>query len=62
MSLTEPSQRRKQPVKLTDIPLATRAKYARILIRQGEDSAEMLDAAALPSQTVYYVTDDRLAA
>lgn len=56
MSLTVPSERRRLPVRLTEIRCEERAAAARHAIRHGAgDPLELLHAALFPSDTVYWV-------
>lgn len=63
MPLTDPSLRRTRPVRLTEIPIEQRLKAVQQALRSYPDAGqELLAAALMPSDTLYYVCDDRLAA
>lgn len=57
MPLTEPSARRRKPVRLTDLPLDVRYRAAVLAAKHAdpEEAKALLAAAITPSATVYYV-------
>lgn len=61
MAATQRSKRRQVPVKLTDVPLDVRLKHAHAEARRARsdhERAELIAAALVPSDTVFYITDD----
>lgn len=60
MSASEPSERRRVPVRLVDVPLELRLKAARQECRNAKTDRErdaLLAAALDPNATTFYVTD-----
>lgn len=58
MALTDPSPRRRQPVRLADVDLNLRVRAARRLLKEAKTAGEaqaILAAATRPSDTVYYI-------
>lgn len=60
MGLTEPTKRRKIPVKLIDVPLGVRCRAARQECQHAtpEEAQALLAAAVRPSDTTYYVAEE----
>lgn len=61
MAASNPSARRRVPVRLCDIPVELRLKAAREEARHAKTDDErnsLLSAALAPSDTVFYVVDD----
>jgi hypothetical protein len=60
MPASNPSPRRRVPVRLLDVPLELRLKAAREVCRHVKTERErddLLAAALVPKETVFYVTD-----
>jgi hypothetical protein len=61
MAASDPSARRRLPVRLVDVPVELRLKAARELCRLAKtdrERAELIGAALAPSAATFYVTDD----
>jgi hypothetical protein len=65
MAASDPSARRRIPVKLVDVPVELRLKAARELCRSAKterERDELIGAALAPSGQVFYIADDDRAA
>lgn len=63
MAASQPSKRRRVPVRLTDVPIEVRLRAARAESRNAKSDREreaLIAAALSPDETVFYVTDDDL--
>lgn len=60
MAASEPSERRRIPIRLLDVPVEVRVRAARDLVRECKTQRERDDlmvAALTPSDQTFYVTD-----